>query len=191
MVTGCTHVGMPLYMKYFSWRDHCASLPQEKYWNLSGTLSITHHKTRNLTHFVWKQRESYYVINISDPLNISEVRIVNNANGVTFWQTKKKCIKAKTPEELIADQLGWQLPISNIRYWMLACPAPGRINRSIFDQYGHLISFEQDGWLIRCYRFKTSCVKYVDLPDVIEIKNHNIVIKIKIIGYSHFIANPD
>ncbi|MDR1057275.1 MAG: lipoprotein insertase outer membrane protein LolB [Coxiellaceae bacterium] len=156
------------------------TLQQVTGWDLSGALSVTYNKKGDFAHFTWVQKENCYTINIFGPLNISNIRIVGDANNVTLWQAKKKYIRAKTPEQLIYDQLGWRLPVSNIRYWILAHPVPGKIDAINFDQHGHLVFLRQNGWQIKYFGFRAHRSKHIDLPQIIEIKNEEITIKIKV-----------
>jgi len=180
-LVGCAYFRQPPSFVHTPREKRQAELQQIKTWTLTGSLSITHNKKRDIARFKWTQNQNDYTINISGPLNISSIRIVGNSDNIELWRTNKKCIKAKTPEQLMLDQLGWQLPISNIRYWILALPTPAaKIDSIHFDQYGHIIDLEQNGWQIKYSEFQTQVEKNFDLPKIVELKNKEIAIKLKI-----------
>ena len=177
-LVGCAHFQPQPTFKYIPWQERKTKLQQNKSWIINGSLSITHNKKREIANFEWQQNKSNYVINISGPMNLRRVDIVGTANQVELCQSNNKCIKAKSPEQLFFNQFGWQLPISNMRYWVLALAAPTKIEATRFDQYGHLVALKQQGWKIYYSEFHP--VNNVDLPDIIELQNKKFFIKIKI-----------
>jgi outer membrane lipoprotein LolB len=178
---GCAYFQKPPAFKHVPWQERKVELQQIADWTIAGALSITHHKKRDIAHFTWVQKQNSYTINIFGPLNIKSVRIVGDANGVEFWHTHKKCTRARTPEQLTLAQLGWELPISNMRYWIVALPAPNtKITATNFDQYGHLISLHQSGWQIKYSEFKLDIAKNIELPKIIELTSKELAVKIKI-----------
>jgi outer membrane lipoprotein LolB len=49
--------------------------------------------------------------------------------------------------------LGWQLPLSGLRYWVAALPAPGGDFRSEQDVQGRMSVLYQQGWTIHYTRY--------------------------------------
>lgn len=187
LLSGCAQLKpSPSYFAYIHQTQRQKELQQINNWSMMGAISIAYNKQREMARFRWEQKQSDYVINISGPLNMHSIRIIGSADNVEMWRGNKKSIKAKTPEQLTQEQLGWQFPVTNIRSWILAQPARNyRITASSFDQYGHLIALEQNGWQIKYSEFQsqqTSNMKYVDLPKTIELRNKekDIVLKIRI-----------
>ncbi|EKE00678.1 MAG: hypothetical protein ACD_21C00293G0007 [uncultured bacterium] len=181
LLMGCAHFQPQPKFKYISWQERQAKLQQNKNWVARGVLSVTYNKKRDIAHFEWQQNQDDYVINISGPMNLNKVKIVGAANKAEFCQSNGKCVQAKSSEQLFFKQFGWRLPVSNIRYWVLALPAPGKAENFGFDQYGHLVSFEQQGWRVKYSEFQS--VKNIDLPNIIELKDKNFLIKLKIRDY--------
>lgn len=179
-LSGCAYFQRPPSFKQEPWKQRQAELRQIKNWEMSGALSITYNKKRDIARFKWVQKQDSYAMNISGPLNIGSVKIIGDADHVELWRTNKKSIVADTPEQLTKEQLGWRLPISNIRYWILSLPVPTKINAMRFDQYGHLTDLEQNGWQIKYVEFQTNAQKNIDLPKTILLNNKDVAIKIKV-----------
>ncbi|CAL7960670.1 outer membrane lipoprotein LolB [Gammaproteobacteria bacterium] len=175
---GCAHFQSQPIFKYIPWQERQAKMKKNKNWIINGTLSITHNKKRDIASFTWQQNQNDYTINISGPLNLNSVKIIGTANQVEFCQSGQACIR----ESL--NPFGWRLPISNMRYWVLAFPAPAKIEATKFDQYGHLTAFEQQGWRINYSDFQP--VNNVDLPNIITLQNKKFFIKLKIKKYSFY-----
>jgi outer membrane lipoprotein LolB len=181
-LTGCVHFKPKPVFKYIPWQKRQVELRQNKNWNISGSLSVTHGKKRDVAHFEWEQNQNNYTINISGPMNLNRVKIIGDAKKVLFCRSNNQCVLAKSPETLFFNLFGWRLPISNIHYWISTLPAPTKVQATHFDQYGHLIELVQNGWRINYFEFKS--VKNIDLPSVIELRNNNFFIKLKIIKFS-------
>jgi len=56
--------------------------------------------------------------------------------------------EAQTPEELLAAQLGWELPVSHLVWWVRGLPAPDSKSRLTLDGDSRLAHLEQDGWKV-------------------------------------------
>ncbi len=177
---GCACFQKPPFFKPITLKERQTKLQQINGWEMEGALSITYNRKRDVARFKWVQDGDKYNIHISGPFNIGGARIVGNEDGVEFCRTRKKCIKANTPEQLTLSQFGWQLPISNIRYWILALPVPcTKVDARLIDQYGHLTDLHQSGWQIKYSEFKPDIKNNIDLPKIVELTNSEILIKIK------------
>jgi outer membrane lipoprotein LolB len=184
---GCTNLQKSLFFEPVLQDERQTSLKQITNWEIDGVLSITRGKKRDTARFKWLQKHDSYTINVSGPFNIGGVHIIGDADNVEFCRTRKKCIKASTPEQLALSQLGWQFPISNIRYWILTLPVPCiKVDAASIDRYGHLTDLNQSGWQIKYSKFQTANTENnIDLPKIIELTNKEIVIKIVIIQHKH------
>lgn len=177
-LTGCVHFKPKPTFKYIPWQKRQAELRQNKNHSISGSISVTHGKKRDIVYFSWEQNQNNYTINISGPMNLNIIKIIGGSKGVIFCQSNNKCVLAKSPETLFFNLFGWRLPISNIHYWISTLPVPTKIKAMRFDQYGHLIELVQQDWKINYFEF--NCVRNIDLPSVIELRNNNFFIKLKI-----------
>lgn len=174
-LVGCSHF-QPQHFQYIPWQTRQAKLQHHETWNINGSISVTYNKHRDIAYFEWVQNQDGYKINISGPMNLKSVRITGDVDKVEFCRSNNQCVKDKSSKKLFFNQFGWQLPVSNIKYWILARPVPGKIKAKQFDQYGHLVAFEQQDWKINYFDFKA--VSDVDLPRIMQLRNKNIFIKV-------------
>ena len=177
---GCSHLQTKPAFQYIPRQERLTQLQQQN-WIIQGSLSITYNKKRDFARFVWEQKQNDYRIKLSGPINFNTIKIIGTKNKVDFCQSGRKCIHSQSAEQLLFNSLGWQLPLSNMRYWILSLPALTKVQASYYDQYGHLTALEQQGWKIHYSEFQT--IKNFDLPTIIELRNKSFFIKIKIINY--------
>lgn len=190
-LAGCAHFKKPVVFKPVTLKERQAELKHIDTWEMQGALSVTCGRKRDGVRFKWLQNKKSYKIIIAGPLNIGGAHIVGDEDGVEFCRTRKKCIRAATPEQLTLDQLGWQFPVSHLRYWVLSLPVScATYDAAVVDQYGHLISFHQSGWQIKYSEFQSGVTNNIDLPRIIELTNKEIKIKIKITNWGIYSTMP-
>ena len=181
-LSGCAYFRKPApaVVSYVPWKTRYMEHRKIKRWDMSGVLSITHKKKRDIVRFAWNQNYNDYSIKLSGPMNMGGVRIDGSKERVKFWRSSDEVIEASTPEELVSSELGWSIPVSDIRYWVLGMPAPGKVDYKYFDRYGHLNFFKQNGWRVKYSSFQVGVRKNLDLPSIVELQNKDVAVKIKI-----------
>lgn len=146
-------------------------------WNINGAVGIQQNGKAQIGTFTWQQNRNNYLINIYGPLNFGRIAIQGMPGRVTIFKPNGT-YSARTPEELMRQQLGWYLPISNMFFWVRGLPAPGPITRQTQDNYGHLVYLQQQGWTIQFQEFTSQ--NNVDLPRKIIFDNQRLRVKMVI-----------
>lgn len=161
---------------YLPWGDRQLQLSNLKTWELYSVVAIKTSKQNIAAHVNWQQFDDNYTLNITSQFNIGGVKITGDKEQVTLWRSINDKITTRTPEILMIQELGWELPISNMRYWALGLPVPKLAYKSQFDAYNHLIFLQQQGWEINYANF--IAVNDVDLPTTIILSNVKLQIKV-------------
>lgn len=161
-----------------TWAKQQKQLAKISAWQINGGVSLHFDKQSIITNFSWQQKEDQYVITLSSALGLFSVKLEGNANGVTFWQSADEKFSATTAEQLMQQQLGWSLPVTSLRYWVLGLPEPKHPYQATFDQNQQLATLKQQGWYINYQRFVQ--VNNLFLPEKILLTNQSINVKIVI-----------
>ncbi len=160
-----------------TWDSRATSLAKIQSWNLRGMIAIRTPKDSGSATLQWQQQQqNYYHISLFGPLGSHSVEITGRPGNVTLASADGKTFHANSPEELLAQQLGWRLPISNLYYWVRGIPVPGAASQKSFDSYHHLTQLTQNGWSIRYLSY--TAVNGVDLPSKIFMDNPQLNVKI-------------
>lgn len=151
------------------WEDRQQILNALDEWDFSGKLNIRTPDESRSPRIQWQQRHLDYTITTWGTVGIGMSTITGSPEKVTVQQRGKAPISASTPEELILQQLGYELPVSQSIFWLRGLPAPNSEPILTFDEVNQLSSFEQSGWRIayRDYRAYETVV----LPSRITIEN--------------------
>lgn len=162
---------------YLSKQARQKQLQNIAYWQINGVMSITYRGKNDIVNFAWEQDKDNYTVDFHGPLHIGGAKIAGNENTVTLWKSANEKITAKTPEELMLNQFGWELPLSEMKYWILALASPEfEINSENFDPYNHLVALAQEDWQINYTNFKA--VNAIDLPTKVYLESPKIKTKI-------------
>jgi outer membrane lipoprotein LolB len=113
------------------------------HWQLSGKLGIRNQQQAKSAYLNWQQCGEFFDIRLSGPLGQGGARLQGSRESVTL-QTTDKTSSASNPEQLLQQQLGWSMPISQLHYWVRGIPSPNQGYRNNPDNNG----FEQAGWHI-------------------------------------------
>ena len=160
-----------------AWQTHQQQMSAIQQWQLNGRLlTITGHETWN-TGINWHQQAEHYRIMLIAPLGQGSLRIDGDLEQVTLQAHDSEPQQARDPETLLARQLGWHVPLTALRYWVLGLPAPGEYQHRIND-FGLLQTLQQDGWEIefRDYTERNGLL----LPGRIFANNHQAKVRLSI-----------
>lgn len=125
-------------------------------WQAQGVVGIIRNHAKGFSgSFNWAQRGDSYSLNIYGPLGAGSVHIDGTPNRVTMVDSKNHHASASDAESLMQRQLGVSLPVSNLYYWMRGVPTPNNPAEKQFDSQHHLVTLQQDGWVITYQNYIT------------------------------------
>ncbi|MCE3238416.1 MAG: lolB [Gammaproteobacteria bacterium] len=193
---------MPILKLYFllliiAWLSGCATAPPEHYqtmrwqerikklshfqnWNMNAVVAVRTYPGNEggSANMQWHQQNKDYTILLFGSLGLDLIKLSNQQGHILLETANGKKITAPTVEQLLAQQTGWQLPVSNLYYWIRGLPVPYQPAHQQFDQYFHLTQLNQQGWMVTFLRYTT--VNHIDLPTKILLENSRIKVKINI-----------
>ncbi|MDU9389977.1 lipoprotein insertase outer membrane protein LolB [Pseudomonas japonica] len=135
------------------WKAHKQQLSTLDGWQINGKVGIRAPKDSGSGTLFWLQRQDYYDIRLSGPLGRGAARLTGRPGQVVLEVANQGRFEAPTPETLLAEQLGWELPVSHLVWWVRGLPAPDSKSRLTLDSDSRLASLEQDGWQVEYTRY--------------------------------------
>ncbi|MDP2609989.1 MULTISPECIES: lipoprotein insertase outer membrane protein LolB [unclassified Oceanobacter] len=174
---------VPLFLLFVSALSSCSLLPgdqqlqqrqlnQLQHWQLRGKLSVTTQNDSVTGYLTWQQDQQQYDLFITGPMGQGSSRLEGNQHNATLTlPNHDQPLTAANAESLMADHLGWYLPVSGIRYWVKGQPAPDGDATSQFDDYGLLSHLQQNGWTLRFSRYQQQ--QGIWLPGLIKIQGYH------------------
>ena len=88
-------------------------------------------------------------------------------------------LTAITPEKLIRDELGWDVNLAGLKYWIRGIPEPNsKYSQLLLDEKGRLQDMKQSGFTISILRYTDK--KNISLPAMLCIKSKDIELRLVI-----------
>ncbi len=178
---GCTNLKLPTHgnivYNRIPWKARYKALNKVRQWQIDGAFSIQQPQKNIIAAYTWQQHNGNYTIAIHSSLDLVSIEIYGNCNRVILRRSNTETNTSTSPEALMQQQLGWQLPISNLFYWIKGIPAQKKYTAR-FDGFGHLQTLTQDGWTVNYSQYLP--VGSVDLPQILSLQKPPYQIKIVI-----------
>ncbi|AHL76603.1 membrane protein [Stutzerimonas stutzeri] len=128
------------------WKAHKGQISEIDGWQINGKIGIRAPQDSGSGTLFWLQRQDYFDIRLSGPLGRGATRLTGRPDAVALEVAGQGRFEAESPEALVESQLGWQLPVSNLLWWVRGLPSPDSRSRVALDANGRLASLQQDDW---------------------------------------------
>lgn len=149
-----------------------SQLNKVQHWQVRGKMSVRTPDDSATGYLDWKQNKREFDIYIAGPLGQGATRLSGDKNRAELtlpgWDSPRD---AKSPEELMLLYLGWNFPVSDIRYWVKGQPSPGANAATEFDDTGLLSKMTQHGWEITYKRYSRQNGYW--LPGLVKVSGHD------------------
>lgn len=162
-----------------NWVAQRSLLQQLDSWEFRGRVDVRYHNDSHTPRIEWQQRDEDYTIRLWGTFNAGSTLIVGRPGFVTM-ENAGEVLTATSPEDLILQQLGYELPVSYLEYWIKGLPAPGDPAELEFNELNQLTLIRQADWTVSY----TSPRQYGDLtlPARMDVTRPADDIRLRFIG---------
>lgn len=95
--------------------------------------------------YAWSQQDKRFAIDLTGALGIGATSITFDGQTAKLVSERTGEIQATSPEALLQQATGWQAPISQLPYWIVARPAPSD-SQHTHDKQGRLATATNGDW---------------------------------------------
>lgn len=176
-LTACTSMTPPAQNQLLGWKQRSKQLAAISQWTLQGAAAIRTPENAWSASLFWQQSPQKYTLQLFGPLGVNRIQLVGSREQVTLLTPSQPPCSAKDPETLLKQELGWQLPVSHLRYWIRGIPAPKAAAKITWDQFHHITRLQQDNWIIDYQEYGN--INGIDLPAKIQL--HSIDLQVKLV----------
>jgi len=163
LIVGCENIG---FRKSLPAENQITYLNELQNWRTQGKLSIKVDKKRHSASFSWKQDSEDYDIHLYGPFGKGSTWLRKSQGMVKLENSQTGTREAVSAEALMERTFGWQIPISNLQYWIKGVPAKkADIANLDHNDLGYIARFQQQGWEVNYP--KHSFIKGIPLPQKI------------------------
>lgn len=177
-LAGCTAIAPPA-VENSVWTPLRRNLESLNTWELIGRVNVRYYDEAYTPRIRWQQLNATYAIDLWGTFNAGYTTIEGQPGFVTLEQDGE-VLTASSPEDLILQQLGYELPVSHLEYWIKGIPAPGNTAELSFNELNQLSQLVQDGWTVtypdpRQYGELT-------LPRRVDMSRDNEEVRLRFVG---------
>jgi outer membrane lipoprotein LolB len=143
--SGTTRIDAPVNPEWEQRRDVLARI---SHWEFTGSINVRDASDSHASRIRWQQDGDIYRINLWGTFNVGATQIDGRPGEVMIVQQGQEPVITETPESLLYQELGYELPVSELNYWIKGIPAPGLYSELQFSDNNQVIQFLQAGWQI-------------------------------------------
>jgi outer membrane lipoprotein LolB len=156
LMTGCSAIWQtqPSQSPDALWQQRQAHQAELQAWAFKGRTAIVQGQEGWNAGINWQEQDQQFHIRLSGPFSQGGVSLDGDQQQVTLTLNDGETLTAPTPEQLLAEAMGWLLPVSALRDWVRGLPYAGApVDSRELDKQGRLTRLEQAGWQIEFLRY--------------------------------------
>ncbi len=117
-------------------------------WTASGRLALAAHGEGGSGSFTWGQQGAETTLSIRGPLGAGAMQVTTDGRSLIFTDAGGRHLDAEQAGELLRWRLGADLPLAELRYWMLGVPSPASPSSVADAAVAPVRVIEQSGWRV-------------------------------------------
>ena len=161
------------------WSRQRDQLQELDSWELRGRVNVRYDNESHTPRIIWLQQNVDYNIRLWGTFNAGATEIVGRPGFVTM-ENDGQTLSANSPEDLILEQLGYELPVSQLNYWIKGLPAPEPEAQLVFNELNQLTTIQQADWTINLSDMRQYGA--LNLPRRVELTRPRNAIRLRFIG---------
>ena len=142
----CTSLAPPA-SENSNWALQSQQLEKLTHWQLRGRVNVRYNNESQTPRIQWQHNSRAYQIRLWGTFNAGNTLIRGEPGRVSLDQGDEH-FSASSPEELILQQLGYELPVSYLEFWIKGLPVPDRPAALFFNELNQLKVFKQAEWTV-------------------------------------------
>ncbi|HOY23958.1 MAG TPA: lipoprotein insertase outer membrane protein LolB, partial [Cellvibrio sp.] len=116
LLSGCVHQAPKAPLISQDWAKHKTQVDAINNWQATGKLAIKMPNGGVSPSIKWVQTGRTYHIDLSGPFGSGKLTIDGEPNSVTLTEAGQNPQTAKTAEELIRKNSGWNIPVTQLAF---------------------------------------------------------------------------
>lgn len=117
-------------------------------WTATGRLAVAAGDEGGSGSFIWSQAGESATLRLRGPLGAGGLLIETDGHALLLAEANGRVVDSESARQELRRRLGTDLPLANLRYWMLGVAAPGSDARVLPGERPPLRVIEQSGWRV-------------------------------------------
>ena len=177
------------------WTERRQNLAAQNGWNIQGRIALYVDDQVHTAGLRWDRKKDILKIIIEAPFGQGALLIESSVDenlGLIYQLTlpDNKTFYGKTPESLLNQVFGWEIPVTGLNQWVKAVPLDSEPFEVIFDDFGYPKSIIQRDWRINYLDYPSTSNPTRDLPERMYLKHERLAIKLSIEQWQSTVLEP-
>ena len=131
-----------------SWEQRLPALQAITGFELNGRVAASDGHQGFSAGLRWQQRNDAATIDLTAPLGFGAAHIEQSPQGLSVTTSKGVTLTQDAASNELAATLGFEPPLSSLRYWVLGASDPNLPAQESVDEQQRLTHLQQDGWQV-------------------------------------------
>lgn len=130
------------------WPEQRAALEKLDRYGLNGRVAVAANGQGFSASLRYRQRAGHSDLALDGPLGIGGLRVEIDGEDVEIATSRGEKLDGQAARDELERRLGFQLPLDELRWWLLGIPAPGEASVNQDGGSGEIRDFSQGGWRV-------------------------------------------
>jgi outer membrane lipoprotein LolB len=123
-------------------------------WTLEGRLAVNDGDDGGSGRLNWSEQGDSSRMDFHGAFGRGAWRLLADADGAVLELADGARYEAPTVADLAWGQLGWEIPVDALAWWIRGLEAPGEVQARVLDETGRLVELRQRDWSIVFGRYR-------------------------------------
>lgn len=123
-------------------------------WKMEGRLAVSNESDGGSGQFRWNKNASDNRMDFHGTLGRGAWKLEADEQGAELTLADGTVHRAYSIDQLVRQQVGWEIPVENLSWWVRGLATPGHFRKRVIDGEGNISKLLQDGWAIEYDRYR-------------------------------------
>lgn len=176
LLSACSSIRSPETSDQIRWQQHVNDVQKISGWYVTSKLILKSIDERFSGYLAWQQNQDNYEIDFVGPMGAGAMRITGDAKQTSLLIPDQPLYSGSSAEQLLKDNTGYQMPVSQFYYWARGIPNPELPYQPRLNYRGQLAQLQQLGWNMKYSDYQP--YNGTLLPGKVVMNNGGIQIKL-------------
>lgn len=180
MLAGCETVPVPAAPSV-AWSVRRPALQALSRFGLNGRVAVAVGKQGFNAGLRWTQSGAVTRLVLTGPLGAGGVEVTADGASLSVITSSGKHLGDTEARSELEDKLGFEPPLTSLRYWVLGVPDPGSPASVQLDSQQRLTQLTQDGWRIDYSAYMPVGAEW--LPRLLTLQREGVRVRMVVNGW--------
>lgn len=164
-----------------AWSVRRPALQDLDRFGLNGRVAVAVGKQGFNAGLRWTQAAAVTHLALTGPLGAGGVEVTADGGNLSVVTSSGKHLGNTDARAELEDKLGFEPPLTSLRYWVLGVPDPGSSASVRLDSQQRLTELTQDGWRIEYSAYMPVGAEW--LPRLLTLRREDVRVRMVVDGW--------